>query len=248
MAGSSSAGPASQSGYEPRSRDVGQGRQSGYEPRSRDWGQEWQSGYEPRSRDVGQEWQSGYVPWSRDVDGPFYEGARYPLHEEFLWDRHGWGKDKGKGEDKGKGKGKGKGKSSNDGGGRWGISDALHWSLLNQQGGSGGPSSSAAAWLDEGAEQAAAATSPTKDEVKDELMADSSLSFAGAGKYEIRVEPLPPLQGETSDERLEFLEFTKDFLRAEFTEAELSSIFEVLGPGTDRHPRPRRRSCSAPPP
>ena len=111
---------------------------------------------------------------------------------------------------------------------------------------------SATSWLDGLAEQAAAATSLTKDEVndevKDELMADSFLSFSGAGKYEIRVEPLPPLQGETSDERLEFLEFTKDFLRAEFTEAELSSIFEVLGPGTDRHPRPRRRSCSAPPP
>ena len=241
MAGSSSAGPASQSGYEPWSRDVGQGRQSGYEPWSSDVGQEWQSGYEPRSRDVGQEWQFGYVPWSRDVDWPFYEGGRYPLHEGLLWDRHGRGKDKGKG------KGKGKGKSSNDGGGRWGISDALHWSLLNQQGGSGGPSSSAAAWLDEGAEQAAAATSPTKDEVKDELMADSSLFFAGAGKYEIRVEPLPPLQGETSDERLEFLEFTKDFLRAEFTQVELALIFvELLGPGTDRHPR--RRSCSAPPP
>ena len=241
MAGSSSAGPASQSGYEPRSRDVGQGRRSGYEPRSRDWRQEWQRDYEPRSRDVGQEWQSGYVPWSRD--------ARYPLHEEFLWDRHGWGK--GKGKDNGKGKGKGKGKSSNDGGGRWTISDALNWSLLNQQGGSGGPSSSAAAWLDEGAEQAAAATSlkkdEVKDEVKDELMADSFLSFSGAGKYEIRVEPLPPQQGETSDERLEFLEFTKDFLRAEFTRVELALIFvNLLGPGTDRHPR--RRSCSAPPP
>ena len=141
-----------------------------------------QSGYVPWSRDVGQGSQSGYVPWSHSVYEPIFRGGK-----GCRGGRHG-------------SKGKGKGKSSKDGGVRWGISDALLTSLLGEPAGSGGPSSSAAAWLDVPAEQAAAATSLTKDEVKHEPIADSFLSFSGVGKYEICVQPEQP-SGSSSSPR-----------------------------------------------
>ena len=55
---------------------------------------------------------------------------------------------------------------------------------------------------------------------------DSCLSFAGVSKWEIRVQPEPPEMGETSVERAAFVAFTKEFLRAEFTDAELASMLE----------------------
>ena len=131
---------------------------------------------------------------------------------------------KGKGKDKGKGKGKGKGK---DGGVRFGISEDLLMSLLGEPAGSGGASSSATDWLDAGAEQAAAASNLTKEEMKEEP-GEEFLEFGGASKWQLRVQPVPPEMGEASAERTAFIEFTKDYLRASFTEAELASMFEVV--------------------
>ena len=89
-----------------------------------------------------------------------------------------------------------------------------------------GPSS-ATDWLDAPVEQAAAATSPTKEEVKDEP-GEEILEFAGDSKWKFVVQPAPPEMGEASAERKAFIEFTQAYLRASFTEAELQSMFEVV--------------------
>ena len=81
--------------------------------------------------------------------------------------------------------------------------------------------------------QAAAASSLTKVEVKDATTqsgpsrGDSWNSFAGLSKWEICVQPEPPRMGETSVERAAFVAFTKEFLRSEFTDAELASMLEL---------------------
>ena len=56
---------------------------------------------------------------------------------------------------------------------------------------------------------------------------DSCLSFAGISKWELCVQPEPPRMGETSVERAAFVAFTKEFLRSEFTDAELASMLEL---------------------
>ena len=156
-------------------------------------------------------WWSGFGPDDRGGNGSQSSTSGYETV------RIRGGKGKGKGGRHG-GKGKGKAKGSKDGGVRWGISEALLMSLLAGPAGSGGPPSSATDWLDAPPEQAAAASSLTKDEVKDE---DSYTEFAGASKWKFCVQPAPP-------DRLAFIEFTKDYLRAQFTEAELQSMFEVV--------------------
>jgi hypothetical protein len=124
----------------------------------------------------------------------------------------------------------------------WRISDELLTELLGGATASGG-TLSATDWLDAPTVatspderppvQAAAASSLTKDEVKDATTqsgpsrGDSYLSFAGISKWEICVQPEPPAMGETSVERSAFVAFTKEFLRAEFTDAELASMLEL---------------------
>ncbi len=145
----------------------------------------------------------------------------------------------GKGSKGGRNCGKGKGKGSKGGGDGWLISGALLSSLLGETAGSGGPPPSASDWIDAPTEQAAAASSPTKDEAKNETTkgepaeptelpsrADSFLVSAGVSKWEICVQLEPPL-GETLVERLACIEFTKESLRAQFTNAELASMFEL---------------------
>ena len=171
---------------------------------------------------------NGFGPDGRFSGGyePGFEG----------WRHGGKGKGKGKGTKGGRhgGKGKGKGKGSKDGGVRYGISEDLLMSLLGEPAGSGGPPSSATDWLDAPPEQAAAASSLTKDEVKDEPSEipsrgeDSYTEFAGASKWKFCVQPAPPEMGEASAERKAFIEFTQAYLRASFTEAELQSMFEVV--------------------
>ena len=124
----------------------------------------------------------------------------------------------------------------------WRISDELLTELLGGATASGG-TLSATDWLDAPTMatspderppvQAAAASSLTKVEGKDATTqsgpsrGDSWNSFAGLSKWEICVQPEPPAMGDTSAERSAFVAFTKEFLRAEFTDAELASMLEL---------------------
>ena len=103
------------------------------------------------------------------------------------------------------------------------------------------PERSAAEWLDlpepewldlpERLEAPTVATSPDERPLVQAAAAssrgDSCLSFAGISKWEICVQPEPPRMGETSVERAAFVAFTKEFLRSEFTDAELASMLEL---------------------
>lgn len=182
------------------------------------WSGPWWSGFGPDGR-----YNGGYEPDDRGGNGSQSSTSGY----ETARIRGGKGKGKGKGKgSKDGGKGKGKGKGSKDGGVRWGISEALLMTLIPGFGPSSATEpSSATAWLDAPVEQAAAATSLTKEEVKEEP-GEEFLEFGGASKWQLVVQPVPPLMGEASAERTAFIEFTKDYLRTSFTEAELASMFE----------------------
>ena len=179
------------------------------------WSGPWWSGFGPDGR-----YKGGYEPDDRVGKGSQSSQSGYEPSIR-------GGKGKGKGGRHG-GKGKGKGKGSKDGSVRWGISEALLMTLIPGFGPSSATEpSSATAWLDGLVEQAAAATSLTKEEVKEEP-GEEFLEFGGASKWQLRVQPVPPEMGEASAERTAFIEFTKDYLRASFTEAELASMFEVV--------------------
>ena len=179
------------------------------------WSGPWWSGFGPDGR-----YKGGYEPDDRVGKGSQSSQSGYEPSIR-------GGKGKGEGGRHG-GKGKGKGKGSKDGGVRWGISEALLMTLIPGFGPSSATEpSSATAWLDVPVEQAAAATSLTKEEVKEEP-GEEFLEFGGASKWQLRVQPVPPEMGEASAERTAFIEFTKDYLRASFTEAELASMFEVV--------------------
>ena len=180
------------------------------------WSGPWWSGFGPDGRHNG-----GYEPDDRGGNGSQSSTSGYETV------RIRGGKGKGKGGRHG-GKGKGKAKGSKDGGVRWGISEALLMTLIPGFGPSSATEpSSATAWLDVPVEQAAAATSLTKEEVKEEP-GEEFLEFSGASKWQLVVQPAPPVMGEASAERTAFIEFTKDYLRASFTEAELASMFEEV--------------------
>jgi len=183
------------------------------------WSGPWWSGFGPDGR-----YNGGYEPDDRGGNGSQSSTSGYETA------RIRGGKGKGKGGRHG-GKGKGKGKCSKDGGVRWGISEALLMTLIPGFGPSSATEpSSATAWLDVPVEQAAAATSLTKEEVKEEpgeeFVEFEFLEFGGASKWQLVVQPVPPVMGEASAERTAFIEFTKDYLRTSFTEAELASMFE----------------------
>ena len=180
------------------------------------WAGPWWSGFGPDGR-----YNGGYEPDDRGGNGSQSSQSGYEPG------RTRGGKGKGKGGRHG-GKGKGKGKDSKDGSVRWGISEALLMTLIPGFGPSSATEpSSATAWLDVPVEQAAAATSLTKEEVKEEP-GEEFLEFGGASKWQLRVQPAPPEMGEASAERLAVIEFPKDYMRAQVTEAELQSMFEVV--------------------
>ena len=101
------------------------------------------------------------------------------------------------------------------------------WRRAEPHPGASGGTLSAMDWL----EAPTVATSPDERPPVQAAAAssrgDSCRSFAGISKWEICVQPEPPAMGETSVERAAFVAFTKEFLRAEFTDAELASMLEL---------------------
>jgi hypothetical protein len=104
---------------------------------------------------------------------------------------------------------------------------ATEWGPAEPHPGASGGTLSATDWLN----HPPVATSPDERPLVQAAAAssrgDSCLSFAGIGKWELCVQPEPPRMGETSVERAAFVAFTKDFLRSEFTDAELASMLEL---------------------
>ena len=129
------------------------------------------------------------------------------------------------------------GKGSTGGGKGWLISEDLLSSLLGEASGSGGMPS-ASDWLDAPVaatspderppEPSVAASSPTKDETKDESIKDEpaepTTDMSGhEPRWTICVQPDPPA-GPPCALRSDFVEFTKEWLRVNFSDAELASM------------------------
>ena len=86
---------------------------------------------------------------------------------------------------------------------------------------------SATDWLDEPTVATSPDERPPVQAAAASSRGDSCLNFAGVSKWEICVQPEPPRMGETSVERAAFVAFTEEFLRSEFTDAELASMLEL---------------------
>jgi hypothetical protein len=101
------------------------------------------------------------------------------------------------------------------------------WRRAEPHPGASGGTLSAMDWL----EAPTVATSPDERPLVQAAAAssreDTCLIFAGVSKWELIVQPEPPSMAETSVERAAFVAFTKEFLRSEFTDAELASMLEL---------------------
>ena len=104
---------------------------------------------------------------------------------------------------------------------------ATPWGPAEPHPGASGGTLSATDWLDEPTVATSPDERPPVQAAAASSRGDSCLSFAGVSKWELCVQPEPPRMGETSVERAAFVAFTKEFLRAEFTDSELASMLEL---------------------
>jgi hypothetical protein len=104
---------------------------------------------------------------------------------------------------------------------------ATEWGRAEPHPGASGGTLSATDWLDAPTVATSPDERPPVQAAAASSRGDSCLSFAGVSKWELCVQPEPPRMGETSVERAAFVAFTKEFLRSEFTDAELASMLEL---------------------